>query len=1437
MWSLGHDVDSFEFAPLTHAKHGATNGSFSVKSLTPTSMAPRKYKQEPIAIVGLACRLPGSCNNPHALWNFLLGGEIASRTPPKTRFDFSNHYHGSKKPNAMISPGGMFIDADPRDVDASFFQLTKSEATAMDPQQRQLLEVVYEGLENAGVSLDMINGQPVGCFVGSYACDYADMQARNPEERADMTTLGTGRAMLSNRISHFLNLKGPSMTIDTACSGSLLGLDVANRYLQTGEISGAIVAGANIYLSPEHVMDNLSASGTSSLSGLCHTFDEKADGYIKAEAVNMVYLKRLGDALRDGDPIRAIIRGSATGSDGWTAGIASPNSSAQAATIRQAYANAGIENFSDTNYIECHGTGTKAGDVIEVNGISSVFTEHFSGGTKLRIGSLKSNIGHSEPAAGLSGLLKVVLSLEHGIIPGNPTFVTPNPRIDFKSMKLWTSRAATQWEEHPCRRRASINSFGYGGANAHAIVDSAHGQSNHASSYLNNEDDLFADEPSVDRPYVLSLSGNDAQSLQENIDALKRHVANPAVRVSMRDLAHTLSEKRTHHFHRGYIVANSSNLFEEQTVMSKSTPAPRICLIFTGQGAQWPQMGKDLMQNFPRAKAHITHLSSILQDLPDGPEWSLLEELTQPRSGEHYMRPDLSQTLVTAFQLALLSVLTDCGLEYRNVMGHSSGEIAAAVAAGNLTPDLAIKIAFYRGKATSSTIYPNPVGMMAVGMSEQEAQSILETTRNLHIACMNSRRSITLAGDRTELIELEQRLKSQGHFARLLLVDAAYHSDYMADAATRYRSLLEHNCDWDIETTKRATMQSTVTGAVNPEVCNASYWEANMMSPVLFSPALEQLLQNKESPQLLIEIGPSNALSGPINQIKQHLNSNVPYMSAWKRGSDALCTFCDLAGQLFIRGGSINLGRFNRDFDERPLATIIDLPNYRWNHSVKYWHEGTSSKEWRHRLFRHHDILGTKILGTPWQQPTWSKSLRVQDLQWIPDHKLGDSIVFPGAGYIAIAIEAAFQTGKANQRVSQDAGVSQLTYVLRDTRFLRAMLLEDSAETRIITTLRPASTNAKELWYRFKISTQIDDLETDHCQGMIQIRQDKPTKAQEKEMAPLKYPESGSIWYKTMRDIGYNFGPSFQRQLQVESTAGSHCSRSLLSFQTSTSANKESEYALHPTCIDVCFQSVAASLWKGLRSSVDIRLVPSSFSELVILAQSTPLDLAISTATSRFAGPGRFEDPTTFSSDVAAFDHSTHQELVKLTGLRYRSLEMEKSVGDNHVYNRSVWKPDVTKLTAAQWGQLLDCSEQIAGNKASSRAALNEILDLIAFKKPDVRVLEVHLNGVQPACLWIDGRNSEAFDRTTCCQTTLVVSTHAALNQVTQTYGHVSNLAMQRTPDAANFGTSEPFDAIVIRTTQIAALDLEWIFKARQLISESGYLVVALEAEEGWEYC
>lgn len=402
-------------------------GSISDDKMTDSAYASR----EPIAIVGFACRLPGGNYSPPKFWEFLKRGDIAYNKVPESRFNHAAHYDGSLKPRTMRQPGGMFLkDIDLADFDATFFELPAAEATAMDPAQRQMLEVVYEGLENAGIPLEKINGQSVGCYVGNYASDYGDMGARDPEDRAPGHGLGIARTILANRISHFLNIHGPSVTLDTACSSSLVGLDLACQALRAGSIDMGIVAAANMYMSPEHLIDAGGVGGAHSPTALCHTFDAAADGYVKAEAVNTAIVKRLSDAIRDRDPIRAVVLGTASNHNGRTMGIASPSADAQAMAIRAAYANAGITDFNKTAFFEFHGTATQAGDAAESEGAAAVFSATRSAENPLIIGSVKANVGHSEPAAGLTGLIKAVLSIENEVIPGNPTFINPSPKSE-----------------------------------------------------------------------------------------------------------------------------------------------------------------------------------------------------------------------------------------------------------------------------------------------------------------------------------------------------------------------------------------------------------------------------------------------------------------------------------------------------------------------------------------------------------------------------------------------------------------------------------------------------------------------------------------------------------------------------------------------------------------------------------------------------------------------------------------------------------------------------------------------------------------------------------------------------------------------------------------------------------------------------------------------
>ncbi|KUJ19568.1 uncharacterized protein LY89DRAFT_696039 [Mollisia scopiformis] len=1400
----------------------------------------------------MSCRLPGQSNSPSALWDFLERGGIASNDTPVTRFNLSTHHVGSPKPNTMRSPGGMYLETiDPQEFDAPFFNISREDAIAMDPQQRQLLEVVYEGLENAGITLESLDGAAVACFVASFTCDYGDMLGRNPEDRPPGTLVGLGRAILSNRISHFLNIKGPSVTLDTACSGTLQGIDIAGRYLQTREVTSAIVAGANLFLRYDTVFQSSSPLLTMfviignmktahSLTGRCHTFDKKADGYAKAEAVNAVILKRLDDAIRDGDPIRAIIRGTATNSDGRTPGIASPSSEAQARAIRSAYANAGITDYSITSYLECHGTGTQAGDPIELTGAASVFAPTRLIDDPLRIGSIKSNVGHSEPSAGISGLLKTILALEKGIIPGNPTFNDPNPKIDFENLRVRPSKANIPWPDVPYRR-ASVNSFGFGGSNAHAVVDEAASYlgrqpDSHCFSLLTGEDGLFAEEAIESRPVTLVFSANDEKSLKSYVKLLSDHMINPNVNVNLPDLAYTLSNRRTRHFHRAYLVTqDSTNIDQNKLVVGKKgLDVPRIGFVFTGQGAQWPKMGKALVDTFPLAKILLDKLDAVLQTLPDPPSWSLLGELTELRKPQHLRQPEFSQPIVTALQLVILEILDSWGINTQAVVGHSSGEIAAACAAGHLTQEEAIKIAFYRGRAVVLDGAKTSLGMLAVGLGSDKVQDYIgDLSASVQIGCYNSPNSVTLSGESTALETVRQRLDNDKHFARLLQVDVAYHSKFMESIAARYQDLLLQNCKFDenAHLSEKATMYSSVTGHLLDRACDAAYWMGNMESPVLFDQAVQAMLSAPENPpDFLIEIGPSGALAGPISQITAHIASAAQYCAASSRGKDSLEALFAVAGRLFIAGSDVDLAKVNADDSElsgRKPRLIVDLPNYVWNHSTKYWHESEASKDWRFRKFPHHDLLGGKVLETSWQFPSFSKTLRMKDQPWLRDHGMGSEVIFPAAGFIAMAVEAMYQSYSAQNPNENIFSAGQLCYRLRNVRFDKALVLEEEIDAKIMLHLSPHP-GPKETWYDFKILSSNQETWTEHSSGLIRVEKLSAEVVTKDKLTPLEYAKPSSEWYTAFNSIGYGYGPEFQKLLRVEAVAGSLMTRNHISLTEPTSTLTQSLYPMHPCSLDACIQAFIPSVWRGDRCAVDTVLLPAIIDDLVITNATKSSEHGVAIANSKYSGRGRPDDKRNWYTDISVHDPVTGDTFVKINALRFHKLPIGTDVAAKHTITRSMWNPDITFLSEEQFASL-------ASDESSS--TVQRIINLIAHKKPTLKVMEVDLGSADTSSLWfaevdVGSRPTRALYSTysfVTADTNTFVAVHDILSQ------HRSSTSTLVDLSTADFSFEEKdFDLVILKGDKLnEGLLKPVLVNVRALLSDDGYAILADSSSVG----
>jgi acyl transferase domain-containing protein len=734
---------------------------------------------------------------------------------------------------------------------------------------------------------------------------------------------------------------------------------------------------------------------------------------------------------------------------------------------------------------------------------------------------------------------------------------------------LKASRTAIPWPTVGYAvRRASINSFGYGGSNAHAILDQAsqEARSHYATSYGKDQDN---DMPQ--RLHTLVLTANDVSTLKANISALCNHVINPRVAIALPDLAYTLSERRSRLWHRAFVTTNtSSDLDEGDFVIAKrSTEAPKIAFVFTGQGAQWPQMGKDLLALFPDTTLPILEeLDRVLQAQPDPPQWSLVAELSQPRTAEHLRQPEFSQPLVTALQLCLIAVLESWGIKADAVVGHSSEEIAAAFAAGFLSRADAIQAAFYRGRAAVNSKDQGRVqdnlGMLAVGLGAETVAPFLEKFLDkAWIACYNSPSSVTVSGDKATLEVLAVDINAAGHFARALQVDLAYHSPLMGAIGDEYKRLLDTDQDFKPsvlpqDTDKVPRMYSSVTTSKMASAANTQYWKDNMVSPVRFAEALEGLVE-AEAPAILIELGPSGALAGPVSQILKSKplpsvgGGNIIYAAAWARGIKASKALMDLTGGLFLASAPIDMGIVNA-YDRTRTRVVVDLPNYRWNHSARYWHENAASTDWRSKRFITHDLLGSKIPGVSWRAPTWRKKLHLADVPWLRDHRMGPDVIIPGTAFVATALEAMFQkycSTHEDETADIITSPNQLAYRFRNVKFDRAVVVEDSQPTNIVVTL--ASIPGSSDWNEFKIrtTTAAYDVIYEHCSGLVRVcneLEDDEYGLHGDQLAPLQHPQSPGPWYKLQTTIGTHFGPSFQKIIQWESVSGQHSCRATISL-------------------------------------------------------------------------------------------------------------------------------------------------------------------------------------------------------------------------------------------------------------------------------------------------
>ncbi|NUS73391.1 MAG: SDR family NAD(P)-dependent oxidoreductase [Corynebacteriales bacterium] len=947
-------------------------------------------ESEPIAVVGIGCRLPGGANDPSSLWSLLTNSVDAIGPIPQDRWDVERFYSPKpQQPGRMSAREGGFL-ASVDTFDAGFFGISGRVAEQMDPQQRVLLEVAWTALEDAGVVPDTLAGGKTGVFIGACSQDYGGLQSapNEVESLGAHSATGTFMSILSNRLSYTLDLNGPSMTIDTACSSSLVAVHLACQSLHRGESELAIAGGVNIILTPQFAIA-LSQAAMLSPDARSRAFDASANGYVRGEGAGVVILKPLSHALRDRDRIYALIEGSAVNQDGRTQGITLPSGAAQETNFREALRVAGIAPH-EIGYVEAHGTGTPVGDPIEANALGRVLGEKRE--ELAYLGSIKTNIGHLEAGAGIAGLIKAVLSVHHRQIPPSLHFRSPNPEIDFTNARMTVPTSAREWPHTYSRALAAVNSFGFGGTNANVIV----GQAPAPAS-------IDTIKPAL--PTVLAVSARNEQALRERAMELAEYLE--AEPVDLPTLGAYLALRRSHHNHRLSLAPTSAaeaaaalrGYAAEGVAPGVITGTTRqqpgkVAFLFNGQGPQWYAMGRKLLETSDVYRAKILECDELARPYLD---WSIYETLMADEESSRVQETHRLQPTMFALQVALAELWKQSGITPDAVLGHSMGEIAAAHVSGALDLSTALKVICHRSRIQEKA---DPTGaMMFVALSKAEAAEICARYPNeLWISAENSPRASTLSGRKPRLEHIAAELTEQGVFARILKVNCACHSQDMEPLRDELVATLA-----DVQGVECAIpMYSTVLGArIEGTAIDTAYWWDNFRKPVLFEPGVRALLE--DGFDTFVELSPHPVLGNSLKEIFADASRSGINVASLSRNKEDWSTFLEAFGALYVSGTHID---WNARYPSG--APALDAPTNPWIRE-RYWNESEVSQHSRaggqlHPMLKRVDAV----------RPTWEIRWDDHRLTWVKEHDVFGSIIVPGAAYVEAALAAAAElTGMA----------------------------------------------------------------------------------------------------------------------------------------------------------------------------------------------------------------------------------------------------------------------------------------------------------------------------------------------------------------------------------------------------------------------------------------
>ncbi|RYO87630.1 hypothetical protein DL762_004174 [Monosporascus cannonballus] len=1298
-------------------------------------MASGSYR-EPIAVIGMSFRFPRGAETSDDLWKLLVERRCAATEFPRDRFNIDAFWHPDhRRQNTINTREGHFLAGDIRNFDAGFFSMAPHEVAAMDPQHRGLMETTYHAFENAGLRLEDVAGSRTSVHVGCFTSDFATMQFRDVQNIAKYNALGSAGSILANRISWFYDLRGESMYVDTACSSGLVAMALACQGLASGESDLAVVGASNIIFGPEF---NVSLSNMNFLSptGRCHSFDAKGDGYGRGEGFASLILKPVSKAIAGGNPIRALIRSIGMNQDGHTSGgITQPSKDMQVQLIRETYRKAGLD-MRHTRFFEAHGTGTAVGDPIEARAIGEAFYQYRSKEDPIYVGAVKSNLGHLEGTSGLAGVVKTILALERGVIPPNTNFETLNPQIDadFFNLKVILEAAdgylRSMGLQKPSLALSVFSMASEGGDSTHSnhfhgVNGDAQGHDCRLNGSVNGLPNGTFQQAQQGTPsyklLILSASDEDGIARQaQGLSALFTALQHDDKQM-LEDVVFTLNTRHTMLEWKSYCTLGTLSQLAEvgqsfsKPVRRSTATTPKLGLVFTGQGAQWPRMGCELLE-WPVFKSSLMRSQKFLYSM---------DEITAHAKDSSVHIPEFSQAISTAVQIALVDLLDSLGIKASVVVGHSSGEIAAAYCAGFLCHESAMRASYFRGVLASRLARDSQSSwrMASIGLSasqftheleELEAKNpqAFDSTR-ITISCINSPSNVTVSGPVACLDVLLARLSSKNVFARKLKVDVGYHSPQMKSVASEYLGHLSNLRPG--ERTNQVKMVSSVRpGLASADiVCSAAYWVENMVSPVRFVDAMDiccvngddggvtKRLDRSHSREIVthgwLEVGPHAALKGPLREIfNAHKRSNLPYASLLVRGNPANLTVVEAVGQLFCHNFEVDLASATRlgSIEPREPRIIVDLPRYPFNHSTIYWEESSRSKAFRSRAHGCHPLLGSQAMDWNPLNATWRFFIKSDEIPWVSDHRLHGDMWYPAAGMVVMAVEA----------LKQLLPDGEFDFELQNVSFTGPIVVSDApdgTETQI--SMTPASgTRGMDAEYKFRIFVRRMNAWEEVCDGMISpqrtwITLDIVSQKEEehrRQSAQIAYDnaveacqsfvDAGEMYRKFSESTGLLYGPAFQPLTHIHYNAKGQAHARLIPLQDVV-VEVSRPFTIHPATLDGIFQLAIPALSKGLAAAVPT-LVP---------ARLTRLWISHGGAGTSSHGPEVLNCDATFLSrrsavaSAAVFSEADMKLKVQVEELEVTEVARDQSTADSEQVERAIchemdWKVDPTLLDAAE---------------------------------------------------------------------------------------------------------------------------------------------------------